>query len=388
MATKFEQATEIFRACLPVLREHGKKTFTQLVKNKLQSELDMTEASAATHCSNVKKFLIDAGEVDPSDWGTTTKTAKGATMNLTSEVPNIELPPIPTGGMSAVEAEYRELETEDEAIARIAENFDILDHMTRKCAEGAIRGMICISGPGVGKTHTVTNALEEVYDPDDRHQFNGNAPFDIIKGSVSAPAMYIALYQCAEEGQVLVLDDADVWGDEEALNLLKAALDDKKIRQLAWRKQSRWLEDYDIPDNFIFKGSVIFLSNIDPANTRSEKMRRHIEALASRCMMLDIDITSRSDRLLRIKQVMGCGLLADFNLTAAEERLIYDFVESNFDDLKEQSLRIVRNIADLYITGGVTDDDDSWEVVARKFVLNTEAYYRWRLALKKDEAEG
>ena len=193
MATKFEQATEVFRACLPVLASHGKKTFTQLVKNKLQSELGMTAASSATHCSLVKKHLIEAGECDPSDW--TTNGKAGATMDLTTEVPGgddlpeIDLPPIPSNGMSAAEAEYRELESEDEAISRIAENFDILDHMTKKCAEGAIRGMIVISGPGVGKTHTVTNALEGVYDPNDRRQFNGNKPFDIVKGSISAPEM-------------------------------------------------------------------------------------------------------------------------------------------------------------------------------------------------------
>lgn len=375
--TKREQATEIFRAHLPILHTHGKREFNRVVKNVFKGELNMSDNSANTHCSLIRRELIDAGEI-ASD-GPDTQATEVSTFN--GQVPVADLPAIPRNGMSAVEAQYRALETEDDAINRISESFKMLELLTKKCASGSIRGLIVTSGPGVGKTHTVTTALEEIYDPDDRRQFSGNKPFDIIKGSVTAPAMYMALYNTSEEGQVLVLDDADVWGDEEALNLLKAALDDKKIRSVSWRKQSRWLEEYEIPNEFNYSGSVIFLSNLDPSNTRSEKMRRHIEALSSRVMTLDIDITTRSDRLLRIKQVMQCGLLADYRLEPEEEALIFQFVEDNFDDMEEQSLRLVRNIADLYVA------DETWEDLARKMVLTSEAYYKHKLAQITSEEE-
>jgi len=54
-----------------------------------------------------------------------------------------------------------EQESDEEAIERIAERFDILDRMTHAVAEGTVRGMIVSGPPGVGKSFGVETVLED-----------------------------------------------------------------------------------------------------------------------------------------------------------------------------------------------------------------------------------
>lgn len=237
-------------------------------------------------------------------------------------------------------------ETDEQAIERIRERFDILEEMTEGTTTGAVRAMIVSGPPGVGKSFGVEKKLEEAALFDKMAQRRSR--FEVVKGAMSALGLYAKLYKYSDENNVLVFDDCDsILLDDLSLNILKAALDSSKKRTISWNTDSRMLSQEGIPDRFDFKGSVIFITNIKFEHVRSKKLKDHLDALESRCHYLDLTMDTQRDKFLRIKQIVRDGMLDsyDFEETAAQE--IVDFMWEQRSRLRELSLRTVLKIADL-----------------------------------------
>lgn len=237
-------------------------------------------------------------------------------------------------------------ETDEQAIERIRERFDILEEMTEGTTNGAVRAMIVSGPPGVGKSFGVEKVLEEsaLFDK----MANRKARFEVVKGAMSALGLYAKLYEYSDPSNVLVFDDCDsILLDDLSLNILKAALDSSKKRTISWNTDSRMLSQEGIPNRFDFKGSVIFITNIKFENVRSKKLKDHLDALESRCHYLDLTMDSQRDKFLRIKQIVADGMLDsyDFEDSAAQE--IVDYMWEMKSRLRELSLRTVLKIADL-----------------------------------------
>jgi len=239
-------------------------------------------------------------------------------------------------------------ETELEAMDRIAMRFSVLDEMSKACIAGDIRAMIVSGPPGVGKSHGVTTQMEKASMFD---KISGKRPrFEIVKGAISGIGLFATLYKYSDSKNVLVFDDCDVWEDQDALNVLKGALDSGKTRRISWNKDSRLLREEGVPNTFNFNGSVIFITNLNFADRRSNKIKAHLEALQSRCHYLDLTIDTERDKMLRIKQVhrdADGGLFADYDFEADQSQMVLDFMWDNQDKLREISLRMALKIADL-----------------------------------------
>ena len=248
--------------------------------------------------------------------------------------------------VSAAEPEVSE--TELEAMDRIAMRFSVLDEMSRACIAGDIRAMIVSGPPGVGKSHGVTMQMEKASMFD---KISGKRPrFEIVKGAISGIGLFATLYKYSDSKNVLVFDDCDVWEDQDALNVLKGALDSGKTRRISWNKDSRLLKDEGVPNTFNFNGSVIFITNLNFADRRSNKIKAHLEALQSRCHYLDLTIDTERDKILRIKQVhrdADGGLFSDYGFDDAQSQMVLDFMWDNQARLREISLRMALKIADL-----------------------------------------
>jgi hypothetical protein len=249
-------------------------------------------------------------------------------------------------------------ETDEQIIERMRERFSILDDMTQASIDGVVRGMVVTGPPGVGKSFGVEAVLEKnsLFD-----KIAGNKlRFDVIKGASSAIGLYKVLYQNADKNNVLVLDDCDtVLYDETSLNLLKAALDSSKKRKITWNTDSSLLRREGIPDSFEFKGSVIFITNLKFDKVRG-KIKDHLDAIMSRCHYLDLTMDTMREKVLRCKQIVGDGMLNEYQFTQDEQEDLMNFMFDSKEKMREISLRMVTKLADLKKAMG----SDKWKRVA------------------------
>jgi hypothetical protein len=239
------------------------------------------------------------------------------------------------------------VETDDEAMDRIRERFDILHEMTKATVSGDIRAMIVSGPPGVGKSYGVETEIEKACLFDKLAGKRLRA--EVVKGSATPIGLYQTLYKYSDANSVVVFDDCDsILLDDVALNLLKGALDSGKKRVISWLSESSALRREGIPDRFEFKGSVIFITNLKFDKMKSQKLRDHLDALQSRCHYLDLTLDTMRDRLLRIKQIAKDGVLfQDYEFEEAVQDDIIEFMHTNKDRLREVSLRMALKIADL-----------------------------------------
>jgi hypothetical protein len=252
---------------------------------------------------------------------------------------------VPTGTQTVAPAVA---ESDEDAMNRIATRFSVLDEMSGACIAGDIRAMIVSGPPGVGKSHGVTLQMEKASMFD---KISGKRPrFEIVKGAISGIGLFATLYKYSDKKNVLVFDDCDVWEDQDALNVLKGALDSGKTRRISWNKDSRLLREEGVPNTFNFNGSVIFITNLNFSDRKSNKIKAHLEALQSRCHYLDLTIDTERDKLLRIKQVhrdADGGLFKDYDFSTEQCDMILEFMWDNQNKLREVSLRMALKIADL-----------------------------------------
>jgi hypothetical protein len=244
-------------------------------------------------------------------------------------------------------AEIAPQETDDQAMDRIRERFDILTEMTKAATTGDIRAMIVSGPPGVGKSYGVEKEVEKacMFDKIAGKRLRA----EVVKGSATPIGLYQTLYKYSDPNCVVVFDDCDsILLDDVSLNLLKGALDSGKKRKISWLSESSTLRREGIPDQFEFKGSVIFITNLKFDQMKSQKLRDHLDALQSRCHYLDLTLDTMRDKILRIKQIAKDGMLfADYEFDAETQDEIIEFMNKNQNRLREMSLRMALKIADL-----------------------------------------
>tara|TARA_B100000963_G_scaffold9788_1_gene7686 strand:- start:11724 stop:12743 length:1020 start_codon:yes stop_codon:yes gene_type:complete len=249
-------------------------------------------------------------------------------------------------GENVVTGEAAEPETDDQIIDRLRERFEILEDMTYASCDGVVRGMVVTGPPGVGKSFGVEKVLKEAGIMKKLSQ-DSLRRFGVEKGAATPIGLYQLLYDYSADGSVLVLDDCDsVLYDELSLNLLKAALDSSPKRTLSWRSESRALANNGVPDQFEFKGSIIFITNVKFERTRG-KLKDHLDAIMSRCHYLDLTLDTMRDKFLRCKQIVADGMLNTYKFSEQEQKELMDYIYTNKNKLREMSLRMVLKIADL-----------------------------------------
>jgi len=248
----------------------------------------------------------------------------------------------------AIKAREKEVarESDESILTRLKERFDILTEMTRAVRRGDVRAMIVSGPPGVGKSFGV----EEVLSKDGIFDVLGERKpkYEVVKGAMSAIGLYKKLYEFSDAKHVLVFDDCDsILLEDLSLNILKGALDSSKKRFISWNTDSRILRSEGIPDRFEFKGAAIFITNIKFEHVKSKKLRDHLDALESRCHYLDLTMDTTREKLLRIKQIVGDGMLDAYEFEPIQKDEVVEFITDNQTKLRELSLRMVLKVADL-----------------------------------------
>ena len=169
------------------------------------------------------------------------------------------------------------------------EMFNNIERLTKMVGRGIQPSLVITGGAGMGKTHLVKGTLEgmglrESYD------------FVHFKGRATAAGLFITLYENSDK--IIVLDDCDsVFRDDDAVNILKGALDSYDTRKISYITTKALKDEYgsEVPRHFEFTGRVIFISNISQS--------RLDEAIRSRSFVADVDLTTdqmftRMDQLI------------------------------------------------------------------------------------------
>jgi len=156
--------------------------------------------------------------------------------------------------------------------------FTNLERLTGMVAKGIQPSLVVTGMPGLGKTYLVKKKLEEM-------GLNESRDFVHFKGRSTAAGLFITLFE--NRNRVVVFDDCDsVFKDDDAVNMLKAALDSYDSRHISYLS-SKPLKDPEgdpLPSTFEFTGQIIFISNISQSKLDP--------AIQSRSFVQDISMTT------------------------------------------------------------------------------------------------
>jgi hypothetical protein len=247
------------------------------------------------------------------------------------------------------------VESISEINARIRRKFTVLEKIADGIVNGHVNGVIVSGAPGCGKSYTLETALE-------RASQAGKITHTVVKGSLSAIALYQLLWDSRRRSQVLVIDDADsIYKDLESINLLKAALDTGRRRHVHYNKESRILADAGIDRSFDYEGSMVFITNVDlsRAAEKDTGMSPHYQAFLSRALYVDLGIRTRRDVLTRIAQVVfGEEFLANNNISRATAVEMVEWLNKNVAQLSSLDIRSVIKLV------GIVKIDQDWRTLA------------------------
>ena len=167
--------------------------------------------------------------------------------------------------------------------------FSNLESLTKMVGRGIQPSLVITGMAGVGKTHLVKETLKQM-------GLRESYDFEHFKGKATAAGLFITLYQNSDK--IVVLDDCDsVFKDDDAVNILKAALDSYDTRKISYISTKPLKDEFGepIPAHFEFTGKIIFISNIHQSKLD--------EAIRSRSFVADISMNT-GQMFTRMEQLM------------------------------------------------------------------------------------
>ena len=168
--------------------------------------------------------------------------------------------------------------------------FSNLERLTKMVGKGIQPSLVITGMAGVGKTHLVKETLKGM-------GLRESYEFVHFKGRSTAAGLFITLYQNSDK--IIVFDDCDsIFKDDDAVNILKAALDSYDTRKISYISSKPLKDEYGepIPAHFEFTGKVIFISNIHQSKLD--------EAIRSRSFVADISMNT-TQMFTRMEQLMA-----------------------------------------------------------------------------------
>ena len=167
--------------------------------------------------------------------------------------------------------------------------FNNLASLTKMVGRGIQPSLVITGMAGVGKTHLVKETLTQM-------GLRESYDFEHFKGKATPAGLYMTLY--ANSDKIVVLDDCDsIFKDDDAVNILKAALDSYDTRQISYISSKPLKDEFGepIPSRFEFTGKIIFISNINQSRLDA--------AIRSRSFVSDISMNTEQ-MFIRMEQLM------------------------------------------------------------------------------------
>lgn len=233
--------------------------------------------------------------------------------------------------------------------AKIAENFNSMQVAldTVLDDDSFCHSMVVSGAAGVGKSYNIIKRLRKEHD-------SANIEFSYLNSTCSKLGLYEALYKSRHSHSVLLLDDVDVWKDEDQINILKAALETKpkgQERLVSFASTSSYLSDNDIPKQFDFQGKLIFITNKNLAKIANSKnsLAPHMSAFMTRTIFVDLEIHDVERIMIHIENVMrSTNILSEYGVAKEGSNQILEFMIKNQDKIREPSLRTAVLISGIF----------------------------------------
>ena len=209
----------------------------------------------------------------------------------------------------------------------ISQRFEFLGNLTQMVIGGVTPSLIIVGEGGLGKTHSVTESINETDMTSNDYVF--------FKGYSTARGLYNTLYD--NNGKLIIFDDCDsVLEDKIAINILKSALDSYERRTISWMAKMNKSDEY--PQQFDFTGRIIFISN-----KSKEKID---EAVRTRSLTVDLTMTP-DDKIERMGSILS-SILPEYSIDVKNQAL--DFLKTVKDDvsLNMRMLIMVTKMASTY----------------------------------------
>lgn len=197
-----------------------------------------------------------------------------------------------------------------------SERMSYIKDLTDMVIEGYTPSLLITGLSGIGKTYLVKKRLQE------KEKVEG-IDYLYVQGHSSPLGLYTLLHD--HRDATIVFDDCDsIFRDEISINVLKCALDSYAERHVSWHS-SRMPEGLD--GSFIFRGSIIFVSNWD-AN-------RIDEAIKSRTIVLCVTMSRKemSEYMRSIIEIIEPRV----DLECKSE--VLDFLDSKREHFKQFNVR-------------------------------------------------
>jgi hypothetical protein len=220
----------------------------------------------------------------------------------------------------------------------INKRFAFVGALTRMVAHGQTPAFLLVGPGGLGKTHTVTETLEQLgYTPSFLDAgASGRKKYTVVKGFSTAKGLYRLLYE--NKDGLLLLDDCDsALQDPDAAMLLKGALDTTDKRVICWNSSK---ED-DLPRSFVFNGGVIAVSNLS--------VSRVDQAVRTRAMVVDLAMTL--DQKIERMSVIAESPKFMPSLDIEIKRNALGLIRKHKESAKEISLRSLVKVARVLNSG-------------------------------------
>ena len=196
-------------------------------------------------------------------------SATGRVTRLPAAEAGVALAPPPVMKLSFTQA--KEEQCPDEM-------FQNIERLTKMVGKGIQPSLVITGGAGTGKTHLVKSTLEGM-------GLKESTDFVHFKGRATAAGLFITLYENSDK--IIVLDDCDsVFKDDDAVNILKGALDSYDTRKISYITTKALKDEFgsEVPRHFEFAGRIIFISNINQSKLD--------EAIRSRSFVADVELTT------------------------------------------------------------------------------------------------
>lgn len=224
--------------------------------------------------------------------------------------------------------------------AKIKNNFQMMNVALETIldSDSFCNSMVVSGSGGVGKSFNIIKRLKEEHE-------KANIEFIYVNSNCTKVGLYTKLYEARHSHCVLLLDDVDVWKDEDQINILKAALETRPCgeeRLISYESSSSYLSKHDIPKQFDFQGKVIFITNKNLAKIAesNNSLSDHMQAFMTRPLFVDLEIHTLEAVMIHIDTVMrSTNILKSYGVAQEGSNMILDFMISNQDRLREPSLR-------------------------------------------------